>query len=339
MAGRTIARRAATQPQRATELMGVMGNRRIAVLLPCFNEGIAIGQVIRDFAAALPEATIYVYDNNSSDDTVRQAEAAGAVVRHEPQQGKGNVVRRMFADIEADIYVIADGDQTYDAASAPVMVDRLIRSNLDMVVAKRQPANGSSGAYRPGHESGNRAMTRFVAELFGSRFTDIFSGYRVFSRRFVKSFPALATGFEIETELTVHALQLGLPVAEIASPYNARPEGSSSKLSTFGDGWRIFVAILQLHKNVRPFRFFSAIGIALLVVALALAWPLLLTWLNTGLVPRFPTAILATGITLLAFISFACGVTLESVARGRMETKRLAYLRYAAPADPPDTTR
>jgi glycosyltransferase involved in cell wall biosynthesis len=315
-----------------------MLHRRVAVLLPCFNEAVAIAQVVRAFAAALPAATIYVYDNNSTDDTARKAENAGAIVHSEPRQGKGNVVRRMFADIDADIYVMADGDRTYDAASAPAMIERLARENLDMVVAKRQPANGSVGAYRLGHESGNRAMTRFVAELFGARFTDIFSGYRVFSRRFVKSFPALAAGFEIETELTVHALQLGLPVAEIPSPYHARPEGSASKLSTFGDGWRILLAILQLHKDVRPLRFFGAIGIALLAVAVVLTWPLLLTWLDTGLVPRFPTAILSTGIVLMAFISFACGIILESVARARLEVKRLAYLRYGAPGDHPTGT-
>ncbi len=312
-----------------------MPNRRVAVLLPCFNEAVAIAQVIRDFAQALPEATIYVYDNNSTDDTASQASHAGAVVCSEIRQGKGNVVRRMFADIDADIYVMADGDRTYDAASAPAMIERLIRDNLDMVVAKRQLAKDSIGAYRLGHETGNRAMTRFVGELFGACFTDIFSGYRVFSRRFVKSFPALTVGFEIETELTVHALQLGLPVAEIPSPYQARPEGSASKLSTVADGWRILITILQLYKDVCPLRFFGAIGVALLAMAVVLAWPLLLTWLDTGLVPRFPTAILTTGIVLLAFISFACGVILESVARGRLEAKRLAYLRYANPVEPP----
>jgi len=309
-----------------------MSNPRIAVLLPCFNEAAAIAQVVQDFSASLPTAIVYVYDNNSTDDTAALAERAGAIVRQELRRGKGNVVRRMFADVEADIYVIADGDQTYDATAAPAMIDRLLRDNLDMVVAKRQAASG--GAYRPGHKSGNRVMTRFVAELFGARFTDIFSGYRVFSRRFVKSFPALATGFEIETELTVHALQLGLPVAEIPSPYTQRPDGSTSKLATFSDGWRILMTILQLYKDVRPFRFFGAIGTALLAVAVVLAWPLLLTWMKTGLVPRFPTAILSTGIVLLAFLSFACGIILESVARGRLEAKRLAYLRHGAGAEP-----
>lgn len=307
-----------------------MTTRRIAVLLPCFNEAVAIGEVVRDFAAALPGAAIYVYDNNSTDGTAGQAMAAGAIVRHELRQGKGHVVRRMFADVEADIYVMADGDSTYHAASAVGMIERLTADGLDMVVGKRVPSGNGPSAYRPGHESGNRVMTRFVAQLFGESFTDIFSGYRVFSRRFVKSFPALATGFEIETELTVHALELALPVAEIPSPYQSRPEGSASKLSTLGDGWRILLTILQLHKDVRPFRFFGAIALALVILALMLAWPLFITYLETGLVPRFPTAILATGIMLLAFLSLASGVILDSVARGRLEAKRLAYLRVGS---------
>lgn len=307
-----------------------MPPHRIAVLLPCFNEGVAIARVVRDFKAALPDATIYVYDNNSTDNTAAEAAAAGATVRREPRQGKGHVVRRMFADVEADIYVMADGDSTYHAASAAAMIDRLLTDGLDMVVGKRVPSGDGPAVYRPGHESGNRVMTRFVARLFGKSFTDIFSGYRVFSRRFVKSFPALATGFEIETELTVHALELSLPVAEVASPYHSRPEGSTSKLSTLGDGWRILLTILHLHKDVRPFRFFGAISLGLVTVALVLAWPLLITYLETGLVPRFPTAILATGIMVLAFVSLASGVILDSVARGRLEAKRLAYLRVGS---------
>jgi len=307
-----------------------MAPHRIAVLLPCFNEAVAIGQVVRDFAAALPGAAIYVYDNNSTDDTVAQATAAGAIVRREPRQGKGHVVRRMFADIEADIYVMADGDSTYHAPTAITMIERLEGEGLDMVVGKRVAIGNGPSAYRPGHASGNHVMTRFVARLFGESFTDIFSGYRAFSRRFVKSFPALATGFEIETELTVHALELALPVAEVPTPYQSRPEGSASKLSTLGDGWRILLTILQLHKDVRPFRFFSAVALALVTIALALASPLLLTYIETGLVPRFPTAILVTGITLLAFLSLASGVILDSVARGRLEAKRLAYLRVGS---------
>jgi len=304
---------------------------RIAVVIPCYNEAIAIGDVVRRFAAALPNAAIYVYDNNSSDDTARLAAEAGAVVRHEPRQGKGNVVRRMFADIDAEIFVMADGDGTYEAATAPLMVEMLVRKRLDMVVGKRE-ATDPGAAFRPGHQTGNRALTRFVAQLFGERFTDIFSGYRVLSRRYVKSFPTLATGFEIETELTVHALQLGLPVAEIPTPYHPRPDGSVSKLSTYSDGGRILRTILRLYKDIRPLRFFGVVGIVLMLAAAGLAWPLFVTYMETGLVPRFPTAILATGISLLAFISIACGVILDSVARGRLEAKRLAYLR-CSPVD------
>lgn len=318
MSSPSLAPREVTEPQPAVA--------RIVVLLPCYNEAVAIAKVVKDFAAALPSAQIYVYDNNSTDATAREAAAAGAIVRHEPRQGKGNVVRRMFADIDADVYVMADGDSTYDASSAPAMVDLLRSARLDMVVAKRITAGNGDGAYRRGHRTGNRAMTRVVARLFGECFTDIFSGYRVFSRRFVKSFPALATGFEIETELTVHALQLGVPVAELPTPYFARPAGSASKLSTYADGWRIFLMILELYKDVRPRRFFGFIGTVLLLLAGILAWPLLVTWLEIGLVPRFPTAILATGVSLLAFISLACGIILDSVARGRLEGKRLAYL-------------
>jgi glycosyltransferase involved in cell wall biosynthesis len=301
----------------------------IAIIIPCYNEAIAIARVVRQFSAALPNATIYVYDNNSSDDTARLAAEAGAVVRHEPRQGKGNVVRRMFADIEAEIYVMADGDGTYDAATAPLMVELLVHKRLDMVVGKREAADPDA-AFRPGHRFGNQAMSRFVARLFGERFTDIFSGYRVLSRRYVKSFPALATGFEIETELTVHALQLGLPVAEIPTAYHRRPDGSVSKLSTFGDGGRILATVLRLYKDIRPLRFFGGVAIILMLTATGLAWPLFVTYLETGLVPRFPTAILATGISLLAFLSLTGGVILDSVARGRLEAKRLAYLRCSS---------
>jgi len=300
--------------------------RRIAVLLPCYNEAVTIGAVVKTFAAALPEATVYVFDNNSSDETARIAAEAGTVVRSEVHQGKGFVVRRMFADIDADIYVMVDGDGTYEPATAAKMIEMLTRDGLDMVVGKREAVEPEA-AFRTGHRVGNHLMTRFVAQLFGERFTDIFSGYRVFSRRFVKSFPALATGFEIETELTIHALQLGLPVAEIPTPYYARPEGSVSKLSTFGDGWLILWAIMQLYKDISPFRFFGTAGLLLMIASLVLAWPLFMTYLETGLVPRFPTAILATGIALLGFLSLACGVILDSVARGRLEAKRLAYLQ------------
>lgn len=315
-----------------------MRSQRIAVLVPCYNEAISVGDVVRSFSAALPGADIYVYDNNSTDTTTNEAVAAGAQLRREELQGKGNVVRRMFSDVDADIYVLVDGDGTYDPGSAAPMIDLLTRNKLDMVVGKRVTAGNDRAVYRPGHELGNKIMTCFVAWLFGERFTDIFSGYRVFSRRFVKSFPALARGFEIETELTVYALQLGLPVAEVPSMYSARPAGSASKLSTFRDGWRILLMILELYKDARPFRFFAAIGAVLMLLALVLAWPLMVTWLETGLVPRFPTAILATGIALAAFLSLACGLILDSVARGRLEAKRLFYLQQP-PIDQNGATR
>lgn len=297
---------------------------RIAVLLPCRNEALTIAGVIGGFRAALPTATIYVYDNASTDDTSAIAARSGAVVRYETQPGKGRVVRRMFADIDTDVYVMADGDGTYDATSAQEMINLLASQQLDMVVGKRVATE--TAAYRRGHETGNHLLTWFVGHLFGDRFTDIFSGYRVFSRRFVKSFPSFARGFEIETELTVHALELGLPVAEVSTPYKGRPAGSESKLSTWTDGLRISRAILVLYRDLQPFRFFSGLGILLVTIALVLAGPLFVTYLRTGLVPRFPTAILVTGIVILAFLSFACGLILDSVARGRRELKRLFYL-------------
>ena len=298
---------------------------RIAVLLPCFNEEITIAEVVRGFARALPEAAIYVYDNNSTDRTAALAAEAGAVIRCEPLQGKGNVVRRMFADIEADIYVMADGDGTYDPDSAPEMVRMIAEEGLDMVVGARQET-GEAVAWSQRRRLGNRLLTGFVAKLFGKRFTDILSGYRAFSRRFVKSFPALAPGFEIETELTVHALELRVPVAEIETPYVARPEGSESKLSTSRDGARIVRTIFLLLKEERPFRFFGAISLALALVSVLLAYPLLIEFLETGLVPRIPTAVLCTGLMLLAFLSLTCGLILDSVSRGRREIKRLAHL-------------
>jgi hypothetical protein len=303
---------------------------RIAVLLPCYNEEAAIGQVVRDFRAALPAARIYVYDNASTDGTAAVAAAAGATVVREPLRGKGNVVRRMFADVEADIYVLADGDDTYNADAAPQLVELLGREQLDMVNAARR--NTSQDAYRRGHRFGNRLFTRLVSGLFGKRFDDILSGYRVFSRRFVKSFPALAKGFEIETELTVHALELRMPVREVTTAYKERPEGSVSKLSTFRDGFRILRTILRLAKEERPLAFFS-LGAGLLALAsVALAFPLLLTYLETGLVPRLPTAVLTSALMILAFLSLACGLILDSVAHGRREMKRLHYLTLPAPA-------
>ena len=304
----------------------------IAVLIPCRNEAVTIAEVVRAFRRALPAATIYVYDNVSTDQTAAIAAAAGAAVRHEPMAGKGNVVRRMFADVEADIYVMVDGDDTYDAAIAPEMVRRLGAEQLDMVVATRI-SDATDAAFRRGHRLGNSTLTRVVGWLFEPRFSDIFSGYRAFSRRFVKSFPALASGFEIETELAIHALELKMPVAEVPAPYTARPKGSRSNLSTWWDGLRIMAAIVFLFKEARPFKFFGAIAAALGFLSLALAWPLLVTYVATGLVPRLPTAILVTGIMLMAFIALACGVVLDTVSRGRREAKRLRYLSYAPVGD------
>ena len=302
---------------------------RIAVILPCYNEEAAIAETIAGFRSALPSATIYVYDNNSSDRTVELAHAAGAVVRTERQQGKGHVVRRMFADIDADIYVMADGDLTYDPKSAPDMVRILAEDQLDMVVGTRQ--HEVADAYRGGHVIGNRLFTGLLARLFGRNFTDIFSGYRVFSRRFVKSFPALSQGFEIETEISVHALELRMPVGEVITNYGARPEGSASKLSTYRDGWRILKTIGTLYRIERPVLFYGSFAVLLILAAIILAVPLLLTYLDTGLVPRFPTAILATGLIIIAVLSFFAGLILDTVTRGRREMRRLAYLAYPAP--------
>lgn len=298
---------------------------RIAVLLPCRNEEPTIAEVVRNFRQALPESTVYVYDNASSDATAERAAEAGATVRHEPIAGKGNVVRRMFADIDADIYLMADGDGTYDAACARRMIDKLIDETLDLVVGARWES-GSGSAYRTGHKMGNVTLTLFVGWLFGSRFTDILSGYRVFSRRFVKSFPALATGFEIETEIAIHALELKMPVGEITAPYKSRPSGSTSKLSTWQDGLRIFATIVFLFKEVRPFKFFGVLCAALVLLAMGLAYPVFATYLESGLVPRVPTAILATGTMLLAFIALTSGIILDSVSRGRREAKRMRLL-------------
>ena len=311
---------------------GMAANRHeVAVLVPCYNEGRAIAKVVADFRAALPEAVVYVYDNNSRDNTVAAAEAAGAVVRREGHQGKGYVVRRMFNDIEADIYVLVDGDATYDAPSAPRMIDRLLADRLDMVVATR--VDQDVKAYRPGHRTGNLLLTGFVAHIFGHAFTDILSGYRVFSRRFVKSFPILSGGFEIETELTVHALELELPVGELATPYYSRPSGSSSKLSTWRDGFRILWTVLKLYRAERPLSLFGAFGAALAIMSIGLAIPIFITYVQQGLVPRLPTAVLSTGLMLLAFLSIACGLILDTVTRGRREAKLIAYLALRAPGE------
>jgi glycosyltransferase involved in cell wall biosynthesis len=302
---------------------------RVAVIIPCYNEAIAITKVVADFRAALPEAAIYVYDNNSSDDTAEVARAAGAVVRREMLQGKGNVIRRAFADVEAEVYVLVDGDDTYDAAAAPAMVALLCRDVLDMVNGARVTA--IEKAYRPGHRLGNQVLTGMVRVVFGDRISDMLSGYRVFSRRFVKSFPALAGGFETETEFTVHALDLRMPVGEVPTAYKDRPEGSTSKLRTYSDGVRILRTIVVLVKEERPLQFFSACGLVLLGVAVVLGVPVVGEFLRTGLVPRLPTAVLAMGLVLVSALSFACGLVLDSVSRGRKEVKRLAYLSVPAP--------
>ncbi len=308
-----------------------MTEPRIAVILPCYNEEAAIAQTVAGFRAALPDAAIYVYDNNSADRTVAVAREAGAIVRTERMQGKGNVVRRMFADVDADIYVMADGDATYDPAAAPAMIAKVRDEGLDMVVGTR--VHEAADAYRRGHVLGNRAMTGLLARLFGRSFTDIFSGYRVFSRRFVKSFPVLSAGFEIETEISVHALELKMPVGEVETRYLARPEGSASKLSTYRDGARIARTILTLYRIEKPILFFGMIALALSALALVLAVPLVMTYLHTGLVPRFPTAILVTGLVILAALSSFAGLILDTVVRGRREMRRLAYLAQPAPAN------
>jgi glycosyltransferase involved in cell wall biosynthesis len=301
--------------------------QQIAVLVPCYNEEAAIATVVRDFQQALPGARIYVYDNNSQDATVAIARAAGAMVRRVQRQGKGHVVRQMFADIEADAYVLVDGDATYDAATAPGMIEQLFAEQLDMVVGCRQ--TDEQEAYRFGHRFGNFILTEFVARLFGRQFTDILSGYRVFSKRYVKSFPAHAGGFETETELTVHALELRMPIAEVDTVYKSRPVGSVSKLNTYRDGFRILGTIIKLFRQELPIAFFSLAGGLLFVLAIALIAPVLQTYLATGLVPRLPTTVLATGLVVSALLSFACGLILDTVTQGRREIKRLLYLRTA----------
>ena len=296
----------------------------IAVLIPCFNEEAAIGKVVEDFRAALPEATIYVYDNNSTDRTMLHARAAGAVVRTEALQGKGHVVRRMFADIDADAFILVDGDDTYDATAASGMLHLLFDRQLDMVSAARYPDH--TGAYRFGHRFGNRVLSGMVRRVFGNGIGDLLSGYRVFSRRFVKSFPALARGFETETEFTIHALALNMPMQEVRAAYRGRPAGSRSKLNTVTDGLRILRAILALIQQERPLQSFSLLAALLLFGGFGLGGPVVLEFLHTGLVARLPTALLATGLVLLGFLSLACGLVLDALARGRKELKRLAYL-------------
>ncbi|WGG53315.1 glycosyltransferase [Rugamonas sp. DEMB1] len=308
--------------------MNIPRDARIAVLLPCYNEALTIAAIVRDFNTCLPQAQVYVFDNNSTDDTVQRARAAGAVVRRVPTQGKGSVVRRMFADVEADAYVMVDGDDTYDVGVAPQLVAQLLGDGLDMVVGNR--VSTEQAAYRPGHRFGNAILTGCVSLIFGRTFTDILSGYRVFSRRYVKSFAAHSVGFEIETELTVHALELRMPVAEVPTMYKSRPEGSVSKLNTYRDGARILITILRLFKSERPLAFFSIGAAASALLSLVLAEPLLAVYLRTGLVPRLPTSVLCASLMLLGVILLVCGLILGAVTRGRIEQKRFAYLAYPA---------
>jgi glycosyltransferase involved in cell wall biosynthesis len=309
--------------------------QKVAVLIPCFNEALAIAQVIQGFRSSLPSARIYVFDNASTDRTVDVARAAGAVVRTVGLRGKGNVVRRMFADVDADIYVLVDGDATYDASSAPLMIDRLLRGGADMVVGVRKD-NNVAGTYRNGHRLGNTMLTGCVALIFGGQFTDMLSGYRVFTRRYVKSFPALSVGFETETELTVHALELRMPWSEVDTPYASRPEGSESKLSTYKDGYRILRMILRLFVAERPLHFFGALSLIAFAAGVAIAIPLLVTYLATHEVPRLPTALLSTGLALIAALALVCGVVMDAVTRGRREMKRLFYLGIPAPSGAAD---
>lgn len=302
---------------------------KIAILIPCHNEEVAIAKVVRDFKAALPNADVYVFDNNSSDNTFNEAFAAGAMVRRETQQGKGHVVRRMFRDIDADFYLMVDGDDTYEASLAPDMIKLAMSGPYDLVNCIR--CETGDEAYRGGHRLGNQLLTGVVRRIFGNRILDMLSGYKVFSRRFVKSFPALSTGFDIETELTVHTLELAMPAAHIEGPYRGRPEGSESKLRTYRDGWRILMLILKLVRHERPMVFFGVLAGLLAMSALLLSWPIFITYLDTGLVPRFPTAFLSMGIMLLASLSLFTGIILDTVTRGRKELRMLTYLQCPAP--------
>ena len=305
----------------------------VAVLAPCYNEAAAIGKVVADFRAVLPQARVYVYDNNSTDDTAGVAARAGAIVRNERQQGKGNVVRRMYADIDADVYVLVDGDDTYDASAAPRLIERLVGERLDMITGVRRDT--AKAAYRPGHRFGNWMLTSLVRWIFAADVGDMLSGYRVLSRRFVKSFPTQASGFGIETEMTVHALEMLMPVGEAETSYKERPAGSVSKLNTYRDGFRILFLILTLAKEERPLFFFGLIALSLALASIGLSIPILITYAQTGLVPRLPTALLAMGLMLMAFLSLFSGVILDTVTRGRWETKRLRYLQFPPPGSAP----
>lgn len=311
----------------------MLNNLKIAVLIPCHNEEVSIAKVVSDFRNALPDACVYVFDNNSTDQTVREALGAGAQVHSETQQGKGHVVRRMFRDIDADFYLMVDGDDTYDASLAPDMIKLALSGPYDLVNCIRRETGDA--AYRGGHRQGNRLLTGVVRRIFGNRILDMLSGYKLFSRRFVKSFPALSTGFDIETELTVHTLELSMPAAHIEGAYRGRAEGSESKLRTYRDGWRILTLIIRLVRHERPMVFFWTLASVLALAALLLIWPVIATYLDTGLVPRFPTAFLSMGMMLLASLSFFTGTVLDTVTRGRKELRMLTYLQYPPPAYAP----
>lgn len=305
-----------------------MISNQVAVLIPCYNESTTLANVINDFKHQLPHSAIYVYDNDSTDNSVEIAKNAGAKVKHVSLRGKGQVVRRMFADIEADIYVMVDGDATYDATYVHQAIELLQTNSLDMVVCKRHPHDQYS--FRRGHALGNKCFTKAINLLFGHQFNDIFSGYRIFSRRFIKSFPAISQGFEIETEITIHALQLGIPSAEIETPYQERPPGSTSKLHTINDGLRILRTILLLFLYIRPMIFFGLLFTLCMSIALVLGGPIILHFIHTGFVPRLPTAVLAASFGLLASLCLACGIILDSVSRSRLENKRCWYLMTAS---------
>jgi glycosyltransferase involved in cell wall biosynthesis len=309
------------------------GIARIAVLIPCYNEAATIAKVVGDFKATLPTATIYVYDNNSNDATVERAREAGAVVRSEPRQGKGHVMRRMLADVEADVYVMTDGDDTYDATAAPAMVTKLIDEGLDIVAGKRDASQAGPAAYRPGHVLGNRLLTGLTAAIFAVRLQDMLTGYRVMSRRFVKSFPFTSTGFAIETELTIHAVRMLIPVIEVPTRYKERPAGSVSKLSTFRDGWRILWTIAFFVRKERPLLFYGLFFLFMGGLSLLLGLPVVADFFRTGKVDRLPTAVLSTGMMMVAFLGLACGIILDTVTRGRWELKRIAYLKFHGPQE------
>jgi len=303
-----------------------LSHLKIAVIIPCYNEEKTIQNVVTDFKKSLPKANIYVFDNNSSDRTGEVAKKAGAIVYSVQNAGKGNVVRRMFSDVDADVYLMVDGDDTYHAASAPRLIEKLLNENLDMVVGCRTEDSKDNNNYRAGHRLGNKLLTSSVSTIFGGNFTDMLSGYRAFSKRFVKSFTAESKGFEIETELTVHTLELRIPYGEVDTPYFERPEGSESKLSTYKDGFKILSMIIRLYSNERPAQFWGFFGGFLILIAAALSLPVFIEYLQTSKVERFPTLIVSIGMVIIGFLSFTIGLVLRTVTKGRKEAKHLWYL-------------